>query len=98
MKNTILLTSTLLLAGFNSQICLADTSDLPDATHPTARVWVGFHFADDSSSINSSYADSLSAPVLSEAALRQGTQHAGEFYSLENSPAFGFFYKANFLI
>jgi|GEM_PF-2549160 len=93
-KTTILLTSTLLLTGFNSQVCLADMANLPEVSKPIAKIWGGFNFADDSDSLNPSAAELYSIP---EAATRKGTKKAAEFYSLENSPSLGLFYKANFV-
>lgn len=94
MKKTTFIIYALLLIGLNSHVCFADYSDIEDNQKPIARFWVGFNFADDSSSLNSSMAETYALP---EAAGRQGTKQAAEFYSLDSSASFGLFYKANYV-
>ncbi len=92
MKKLTIFSAIALLTLSGATTSLADFKDIAEEVATIAKVWVGGAGRETDSSASKSFADT-NVPVLPEAAGRIGSPKAGEFYSDDNSPSGGFFYK-----
>jgi hypothetical protein len=86
MKNYLAGAAALLLLNVSTPFCLAAQEQLA-GPEPVLQFWTGFYFTDYSTNPAPSPADALSVS-------RPGTRRGAEWYSLENSFAFGGLYSA----
>jgi hypothetical protein len=84
MKKYLASTAALLLMTMNAPFCLAGQAAMaqPD---PLLQIWAGYYFTDHSTA---------PSPAATPDVPRAGTRKAAEWYSLEDSPAFGVLYSA----
>ncbi|MEN8134970.1 MAG: hypothetical protein ABFS18_05470 [Thermodesulfobacteriota bacterium] len=96
MKKLTIFSAIALLALLGATTSHADYKDIADEVGTIAKVWVGGSARESDKSVSNAFAD-RNATTLPEAAGRVGTAKAAEFYSDENSPSGGLFYKTAYL-
>jgi len=95
MKKLIIsLTAFAILCPLGATICRADYADLKEDADNVANFWIGGYFNNTDNSVNPGIADKKK-PALPEAAGRQGTLKASEFYSPDDSASGGILFKGS---